>query len=81
MPMQIPQDAQLLRIYIGESDKWRHKPLYEAIVLKARELHLAGLKGEREELFRMGRRHLIDDQIMRKLIREIDMVEARYITG
>ena len=40
--MQIPQDALLLRIYIGESDKWQHKPLYEAIVLKARELHLAG---------------------------------------
>src|SRR5207247_7848674 len=27
---------------IGESDRWEHKPLYEAIVLKARELHLAG---------------------------------------
>ena len=40
--MQIPQDAILLRIFIGESDKWQHKPLYEAIVLKARELHLAG---------------------------------------
>src|SRR5215471_7976025 len=40
--MQIPQDAVQLRIYIGESDKWEHKPLYEAIVLKARELHLAG---------------------------------------
>src|SRR3954467_2999357 len=40
--MQIPQDALLLRIYIGESDKWEHKPLYEAIVLKARELQLAG---------------------------------------
>jgi len=40
--MQIPQDALLLRIYIGESDKWQHKPLYEAIVLKAREMHLAG---------------------------------------
>ena len=40
--MQIPQDAVLLRIFIGESDKWQHKPLYEAIVLKARELHLAG---------------------------------------
>src|SRR6266850_6753712 len=26
----------------GESDRWEHKPLYEAIVLKARELHLAG---------------------------------------
>lgn len=32
----------LLRIFIGESDRWEHKPLYEAIVLKARELHMAG---------------------------------------
>jgi len=32
----------LLRIFIGESDRWQHRPLYEAIVLKARELHLAG---------------------------------------
>ena len=40
--MQIPHDAVLLRIFIGESDRWHHQPLYEAIVLKARELHLAG---------------------------------------
>src|SRR5262249_50880930 len=40
--MQIPQDAVLLRIFIGESDRWHHQPLYEAIVLKARENHLAG---------------------------------------
>ena len=40
--MQIPHDAVLLRIFIGESDRWHHSPLYEAIVLKARELHLAG---------------------------------------
>lgn len=40
--MQIPKDAILLRVYIGESDKWQHKPLYEAITLKAREMHLAG---------------------------------------
>src|ERR1051325_1337637 len=40
--MQIPQDAVLLRIFIGESDRWEHEPVYEAIVLKARELHLAG---------------------------------------
>ena len=40
--MQIPKDAVLLRIFIGESDRWEHKPLYEAIVLKARETHLAG---------------------------------------
>ena len=40
--MQIPREAVLLRIFIGESDRWEHKPLYEAIVLKAREMHLAG---------------------------------------
>jgi PII-like signaling protein len=40
--MQLPHEAVLLRIYIGESDRWQHQPLYEAIVLKARELHLAG---------------------------------------
>lgn len=40
--MQIPENAVLLRIFIGESDRWEHKPLYEAIVLRAREMHLAG---------------------------------------
>jgi uncharacterized protein len=40
--MQIPHNAVLLRIFIGESDRHEHKPLYEAIVLKAREMHLAG---------------------------------------
>ena len=40
--MQIPTDAVLLRIFLGESDRWEHLPLYEAIVLKARERHLAG---------------------------------------
>lgn len=40
--MQIPKDAVLLRIFIGESDRHHHRPLYEAIVLTAREMHLAG---------------------------------------
>jgi PII-like signaling protein len=40
--MQIPHEAVLLRIFIGESDRWQHHALYEAIVLKAREMHLAG---------------------------------------
>ncbi len=40
--MEVPEDAMLLRIFIGEADRWRHQPLYEAIVMKARELHLAG---------------------------------------
>jgi PII-like signaling protein len=40
--MQIPQDAVLLRIFFGEDDKAGRLPLHEAIVLKAREMHLAG---------------------------------------
>jgi hypothetical protein len=40
--MQIPEEAQLLRIFIGESDKWKGQPLYEAIILKAREMGIAG---------------------------------------
>lgn len=40
--MQVPHDAVLLRIFIGEDDRHGHTPLYEAIVLKAREMGLAG---------------------------------------
>jgi PII-like signaling protein len=40
--MTLPSSGQILRIYIGESDCWHHQPLYEAIVLKAREAGLAG---------------------------------------
>jgi PII-like signaling protein len=40
--MMLPRDAVLLRIFFGEDDKFQHLPLYEAIVLKAREMHLAG---------------------------------------
>lgn len=40
--MQIPENAVLLRVFIGESDKYQGHSLGEAIVLKAREQHLAG---------------------------------------
>lgn len=40
--MKLTGEGQLLRIFIGEIDKYEHKPLYEVIVLKARELGLAG---------------------------------------
>ncbi|HVI73172.1 MAG TPA: DUF190 domain-containing protein [Pyrinomonadaceae bacterium] len=38
----ISEDGYLLRIIVGESDRHGHHPLYEAIVLKAREAGLAG---------------------------------------
>jgi uncharacterized protein len=40
--MQVPRDAVLLRIFFGEDERCEHRPLYEAIVLKAREMRLAG---------------------------------------
>lgn len=40
--MKIQKDAVLLRIFFGEGDRFEGKPLYEAVVLKAREMHLAG---------------------------------------
>jgi hypothetical protein len=40
--MNLPATGEILRIYIGETDRWHHEPLYEAIVLKAREMGLAG---------------------------------------
>ncbi|GAB4030574.1 MAG: DUF190 domain-containing protein [Elusimicrobiota bacterium] len=40
--MKLPENGTLLRVFIGESDKFGDKTLYEAIVLKARELNLAG---------------------------------------
>ena len=40
--MNLPNEATLLRLFIGESDRWESRPLYEALVLRAREMHLAG---------------------------------------
>lgn len=40
--MKLPEKGLLLRIFIGENDFYKGKALYEAIVLKARELNLAG---------------------------------------
>jgi PII-like signaling protein len=40
--VHLPSEAMLLRVFIGQSARWKHQPLYEAIVLKAREMHMAG---------------------------------------
>ncbi|MEO7933482.1 MAG: DUF190 domain-containing protein [Chthoniobacterales bacterium] len=42
MNSTLPTDSTLLRIFIGDADRYEHRPLYEAIVLKAREMHMAG---------------------------------------
>jgi len=40
--MKLPEDGMLLRVFVGEGDKYKGKALYEQIVIKARELNLAG---------------------------------------
>ena len=40
--MELPDESLLLRIFLGESNRWKGRPLYEALVLRAREMHLAG---------------------------------------
>jgi len=40
--MKLPEEGKLLRVFIGEGDMLHGKPLFEAIVLKTRELNLAG---------------------------------------
>ena len=40
--MKLEGEGKLLRIFVGEADRYEHKPLYESLVLKARELGLAG---------------------------------------
>ena len=41
-PGILPEECLLLRIFLGEADEYMHRPLYRAIVLRARELNLAG---------------------------------------
>lgn len=40
--MKLPREGQLLRVFVGESDRWEGKPLYEAVVALARRRGLAG---------------------------------------
>src|ERR1700677_164663 len=63
--MKIPENGKLLRIFIGESDRWHHQPLYEAIVLKARELGLAGATVLRGPMGFGAKSHLHTSKILR----------------
>jgi uncharacterized protein len=63
--MKIPENGKLLRIFIGESDRWLHQPLYEAIVLKARELGLAGATVLRGPMGFGAKSHLHTSKILR----------------
>ena len=63
--MNLPEEAVLLRIFIGESDRYDHRPLYEALVLKARELKLAGATVLRSPMGFGACSHLYTAKILR----------------
>ena len=63
--MKIPTEGKLLRIFIGESDRWHHLPLYEAIVQKARELNLAGATVLRGPMGFGAKSHMHTSKILR----------------
>ncbi|MFL4977147.1 MAG: DUF190 domain-containing protein [Xanthobacteraceae bacterium] len=78
--MQVRKDAVLLRVFIGEDDKFEHRPLYEAIVLKAREMRLAGATVLRGPLGYGHSSHLHTTKILRlsqDLPLVIEMVDSQ----
>ena len=71
--VSIPSQGYLLRIFVGESDKYGHHPLYETIVLKAREFGLAGatvLRG----LMGFGRHSVLHTAKVLRLSEDLPMV-------
>ena len=63
--MKMSKPGQRLRIYLGESDRWHHQPLHEAIVLKARDLGLAGATVLRGQMGFGANSHLHTAKILR----------------
>ncbi len=71
--MNIPEEGYLLRIFVGESDRCGHRPLYEKIVLQAREAGLAGatvLRG----VMGFGRNSILHTAKILRLSEDLPMV-------
>ena len=71
--MNIPEDGYLLRIFVGESDKHGHHTLYEAIVLKAREMGLAGATVTRG-VMGFGKHSIIHTAKILRLSQDLPMI-------
>jgi PII-like signaling protein len=61
----LPEECSLLRIFLGEADEYKHRPLYRAIVLRARELRLAGATVLRGPMSFGSSTHLHNSRILR----------------
>lgn len=63
--MDTGEEAQLLRVFIGEKQRWKGKPLYEAIVKKARDRGLAGATAIRGRLGFGAKNHVSTTRVIR----------------
>ncbi|HEX5377889.1 MAG TPA: Na+/H+ antiporter, partial [Phenylobacterium sp.] len=74
--------ARIMETYRQRIDGRLQSPEAAALSRKVdqveRQLCLAGLRAERDEIFRLNRERQIDDEAARKIVREIDLLEARY---
>ena len=64
-PLPDTQPAKLLRVFVGESERHHNHPLYESIVLKARDMHMAGATVLRGHLGYGQSQHLHTQKILR----------------
>ena len=76
--------ARIMELYRQRIDSRQQSPEAAAHNQKVdqieRQLRLAGLRAERDEIFRMARRRELDEETARRMVREIDLLEARYAT-
>lgn len=71
--MKIPEEGYLLRVFVGESDRYGARPLYEALVLKAREQGLAGATVVRG-LMGFGKHSILHTAKILRLSEDLPMV-------
>lgn len=82
--LYIDASGRIMELYRQRIDSRRQEPevleLNRRIDLIERQLRLAGLRAERDTIFKLARARRLDDESARKLVREIDLLEARYAT-
>lgn len=76
--------ARLMELYRQRIDGRKKTGDEAAVVRRADEiervLRLAAIRAERGEFYRLARAHKLSDEITRKLVRELDLQEARYLS-
>ena len=80
--LYIDASGRIMELYRQRIDSRRQEPealeINRRMDLIERQLRLAGLRAERDAIFKLARARRLDDESARKLVREIDLLEARY---